>query len=233
MAKDERNLGIQLLRAQLKNGITQGEVAKRLKISQATISNWAKGKGEPNEELQAALTRILGPARMKGKHDTEASPSEQSPSLLGAWLNRTRVEHKHSVYELANSSGVAPPTMYSIESGRIRNPRRKTVELLEKALDENFPSDAAEELSEDAKIEGLGELIDFNPHSADDLPTGSGVYVFYDLSNRPIYVGQSEDMKRRIREHREKFWFKAPIMKQVPTFQSQTTDSESRSKPFW
>ena len=66
------------------------------------------------------------------------------------------------------------------------------------------------------RSEGLGELIDFNPHSADDLPTGSGVYVFYDLSNRPIYIGQSEDMKRRIREHREKFWFKAPIMKQVP-----------------
>jgi transcriptional regulator with XRE-family HTH domain len=212
MAKNERNLGAQLCRARLKNDLTQGDLAHRLKVSQATISNWEKGKGEPNEEQQATLTHILGLARMNRKHATEDSPSEEGPSPLGTWLNRTRVEHQFSVYELADSSGVTPPTIYAIESGRIGNPRRKTVELLEKALGEKFPSDAAEELAEDAKIEGLGELINFNPYSEDEIPTGPGVYVFYDLSSRPMYVGQSEDMKRRIREHKDKFWFKAPIV---------------------
>jgi len=38
----------------------------------------------------------------------------------------------------------------------------------------------------------------------------AGIYVFYDVSERPIYVGHA-DIKTRIRTHREKFWFRSPI----------------------
>ena len=36
--------------------------------------------------------------------------------------------------------------------------------------------------------------------------------MFYDVSQRPIYVGMSDDVRRRILDHSEKFWFKAPIV---------------------
>jgi hypothetical protein len=99
-----------------------------------------------------------------------------------------------------------------LESGRIANPREGTVRKLEAALGKNLPDEAKREISEEAQIEGVGELKGFNPHDNDDLPAVAGIYVFYDISERPIYVGQSGDIKARIlRDHREKFWFRSPI----------------------
>jgi hypothetical protein len=42
----------------------------------------------------------------------------------------------------------------------------------------------------------------------------AGVYVFYDVSGRPVYVGMSPKLpiRDRVREHYEKFWFKKPIV---------------------
>jgi hypothetical protein len=53
-------------------------------------------------------------------------------------------------------------------------------------------------------IEGVGELIDSDLHDNDDLPSVAGIYVFYEVSERPIYVGQGADIKARTRTHREK-----------------------------
>jgi hypothetical protein len=32
------------------------------------------------------------------------------------------------------------------------------------------------------------------------------------ISDRPIYVGQGQKISARLRDHREKFWFKQPIV---------------------
>ena len=74
-----------------------------------------------------------------------------------------------------------------------------------------IPSEAKDEIREEATIKDVGELIDFDPHDDEDLPSFPGIYVLYDISERPIYVGQGE-IKRRIRDHRDKFWFKPPIV---------------------
>jgi hypothetical protein len=42
-----------------------------------------------------------------------------------------------------------------------------------------------------AEIEGVGNLVDFDPHDDANFPSGPGVYVFYDVSQRPIYVGKA------------------------------------------
>ncbi len=45
------------------------------------------------------------------------------------------------------------------------------------------------------------------------MPEDAGVYVFYDISDRPIYVGQSKNIRARISgDHTTRFWFKAPIV---------------------
>ena len=63
-----------------------------------------------------------------------------------------------------------------------------------------------------AEITGVGRLTDFNPHDEDDFPAEPGVYVFYDISERPIYVGESSNIKARVRNHVDKFWYKSPIV---------------------
>jgi hypothetical protein len=37
--------------------------------------------------------------------------------------------------------------------------------------------------------------------------------VFYDVSDRPIYVGESGNIRSRIKnDHTEKFWYRTPIV---------------------
>jgi transcriptional regulator with XRE-family HTH domain len=116
------------------------------------------------------------------------------------------------VAELAKASGVSGPAIYGIEAGRIANPRTETVKKLEKALGQDLPPETKAELREESTIEGMGEFVDFDPHDPDDRPNASGVYVLYDISERPIYVGEGGNIRKRIRDHEEKFWFKQPIV---------------------
>jgi hypothetical protein len=63
-------------------------------------------------------------------------------------------------------------------------------------------------------ISGLGALIGFEPYDDDSLPAVRGVYVFYDRTKRPVYVGRAtkRTIDLRVREHAEKFWFKRPVV---------------------
>ncbi len=36
--------------------------------------------------------------------------------------------------------------------------------------------------------------------------------MFYDVSERPIYVGEGGNVRGRIKDHEDKFWFKRPIV---------------------
>jgi hypothetical protein len=102
--------------------------------------------------------------------------------------------------------------IYNIETARTTNPRASTRAALEQALNEQAPRELVEAVEESAEIPGVGRLSDFEPHNEDDYPREPGVYVFYDISDRPVYVGQSRDIRRRVREHVEAFWFKQPIV---------------------
>jgi hypothetical protein len=55
-------------------------------------------------------------------------------------------------------------------------------------------------------------LTDFDPYDDRNLPSVAGVYVFYDVSERPIYVGKAATISNRVKEHKDKFWFKFPIV---------------------
>jgi transcriptional regulator with XRE-family HTH domain len=118
-----------------------------------------------------------------------------------------------SVAQLAEKAGVSIPAIYFIESGQSANPRRETVEKLRSVLGAKAPAEISDTIREQSTIEGLGMLTDFDPHDEpDNLPTGAGVYVFYDISQRPIYIGMSDNVRNRILSHREKYWFRAPIV---------------------
>lgn len=139
--------------------------------------------------------------------------ADQGPSEFGRWLYETRIGKKLSVSELADMAGTSWAQVYNLESGRSQNPQTKTRKKLTNALGVEPSTSVVEATSAAANIEGVGEFLDFDPHDDSELPEEAGIYVFYDISDRPIYVGQSRNIRNRIRmSHQEKFWFRAPVV---------------------
>jgi transcriptional regulator with XRE-family HTH domain len=133
-------------------------------------------------------------------------------SAFGAWLSKTRTEKGMSVPELASKSGITAPAIYNIESGKSLNPQKETRRRLEQALGASIPADVTKEAERAQEIKGLGSLTDFDPYDEQNLPAVAGVYVFYDIAERPIYVGKAAIIASRVKEHKEKFWFRPPIV---------------------
>lgn len=199
--KERRN---EIKEARIRAGLSQAELAKKVKASQAKISYWETGKSTPTEPEKERLRSVLGSL---GTDDSiDSSP-------LAAWLTKARNAKGLSIHELGKRSGLSPGSIYRIESGVTRNLRESTRRQLEAGLNSQLPQDTAEEIAEESKVVGLvGKFEDFDPHVASERPASPGIYVLYDVSDRPIYVGQGENVKKRIEDHEEKFWFKRPIV---------------------
>jgi excinuclease UvrABC nuclease subunit len=72
-----------------------------------------------------------------------------------------------------------------------------------------------EAVERSAEIEGVGRMSDFDPHTDDEFPPEPGVYVLYDVSDRPVYVGKSDNIRRRLRDHVDKFYYRRPIVEKA------------------
>lgn len=187
-------------RLRVEADLTQNQLAEKLGVWQAQVSAWETGKVAVGEEHQRTLARLFG----------KSEGAVSNP--FGDWLKRERERRNWTVQELATTSDVSAPAIYNIEAGRISNPRQATKDRLSKALNIEVPSDVSELVQTDSEIKGLGIFTDFDPHSKEDLPTAAGIYVLYDVSERPVYVGQGKSIGVRIKDHHEKFWFKHPIV---------------------
>lgn len=213
-----KEFGNRVRRARVSHGLSQSELAQKIDVSQVAVSNWELGNTEPRDQQRTNLEKVLGPLRRvrtaTGKTDgaSEALEETQAGSAFGAWLQRARTKADLSVPELAARSGVSFVAIYNIEAGKSINPRAETKQKLENALGSNIPPDVQQEAAASQAIEGLGPLTDFNPHDKGDRPSSPGVYVFYDVSERPIYVGKSSNIGKRVGDHEDKFWFKFPIV---------------------
>ena len=198
-------LGERLRKARLQEGMSQTELGKKVGVTQGSISNWEKGTIVPKDEQVHKLQRVLGTL-------TESSGAQPANGAFGAWLRKARGEANLSVAELAAKAGVSIVAIYNIEAGRSQNPQEQTRKRLERALGVDTPHDVQAEALEGQSIEGLSSLTDFDPHDKNDRPKKPGVYVLYDVSDRPIYVGKSQNIAKRIGEHEDKFWFRYPIV---------------------
>jgi transcriptional regulator with XRE-family HTH domain len=184
-------------------GLSQGELAEKIGVSAMTVSNWETGKSSPKAEQKIKLQQILG------IDSAEDDVPDASP--IAAWVTKARNSSGLSVPELAVRSGLTAAAIYRIESGVTRNLHTKTQHKLKQALGP-MPEFMAEEAAEEAAVVGLGSLVDFDPHDDDERPSEPGIYVLYDVSERPVYVGEGGNVKKRIRDHEDKFWFKRPIV---------------------
>lgn len=132
---------------------------------------------------------------------------------LASWINEKMSEQDIDPQNLAEKTGLSLPTVRNLITGKTQNPISSTLDKIEKALGEPIPEDTAEDMRQDAEVAGVGQMQSFDPYDDEDLPEGSGVYVFYDISERPVYIGKSiTNVRSRIRSHRDKFWFRRPIV---------------------
>ncbi len=145
--------------------------------------------------------------------NTENTVDLSGPSEFGSWLRKQREARDMTPQDLSDASGVSFVQIYNIEAGRSQNPQSKTRDKLANALGIALDQEVVKKTEASATITDVGEFIDFDPHNENDYPEDAGVYVFYDVSERPVYVGQSQNIRDRIRnDHYTRFWFKAPIV---------------------
>lgn len=140
-----------------------------------------------------------------------ASPSQ----AYGEWLRHQRETAPMTRDQLAGSSGVSAIQIYNIETGRTTNPRASTRAALEQALSQQAPDELVQAVEQSAEIRGVGRMTDFDPHSDEEFPREPGVYVLYDVSDRPVYVGKSGNIRERMRGHVDKFWYRSPIVEKA------------------
>jgi transcriptional regulator with XRE-family HTH domain len=204
-----------LIAARKRDGMERADLADKLGVVYQTVFNWETGKGSPQKAKLDALIELFG----EQAFDPETIQiAEGGPTQLAAWLSEKRTHKGWTKQQLAAAADLTYVTIWNIESGRSQNPQRATLERLETALGEPIPDEIAKGIKKAAsvEIEGVGEFTNFEPHIKEDLPKVPGVYVLYDISDRPLYVGQAENIAARISNahtgHWDKFWYREPIV---------------------
>ena len=127
---------------------------------------------------------------------------------------------------LAQISGVSNATISLIINNKYPNPSKKIVEKIRTAFDNEYkiqgkkssssPSDFENATTNDSTtpaVPGVGGFESFDPYNEETWPNSAGIYVFYDLTGRPVYVGKTDrSIVNRVAEHQEKFWFRPPTV---------------------
>jgi transcriptional regulator with XRE-family HTH domain len=190
-------------------GITQAELGRRIGVTQPAISNWEADRVKPRPAEAARLAAALAGA---------ASPPETAEPKkdYGAWVADRRSATRLTRAELAQRAGISQVQVYNIEVGKTVNPREQTRRAIESALAATPPAVITSAVKDEVEIVGVGDLTDFDPHDRDNIPAEPGVYVFYDVSQRPIYVGEAANIRERVANshtgHIDKFWYRPPIV---------------------
>ena len=103
-------------------------------------------------------------------------------------------------------------TIRNIELGETQ-PWSSSISKLEKALGLSYGT-VSEDTKPDAEESDLpfGPLRPFDPHHDGELPAEPGVYMLFSADEHPVYVGRSDNIKKRMQNHQEKFWFRSPVV---------------------
>ena len=139
--------------------------------------------------------------------------SEDPVSIFGDWLRREMHLKNISIGDLVEKTGITYTGIRNIVKGNTVSPRKETREKLAGALNEVIPPGVEAEIeNQSISIPGF-EWVDFTPTDLQTVPQSSGVYVFYDITDRPVYVGKSsKNVRIRVKDHQTRFWFKAPLV---------------------
>lgn len=196
----------QIKKARMSLGLSQEEFGTKLGLSGAAVSLLERGETSPIDVDETDPRENAWRALLTG----DAEAIAQLPTPLAAWLRSARTRLRLTLAQLSDKCKITDYRLRGMEKGQ-HQPTAQVLRRLEDALGEQAPSASAPPIS-NISIAGVGALQDFDPHNVNDRPVCAGVYVFYDISDRSIYVGESKNIRLRIRQHEEKFWFKRPLV---------------------
>lgn len=161
----------------------------------------------------------------------EIDPS--GPGPFGRWLEAELSAKAMNSWDLAQRSDILVHHIEQILRGDIRHPMPAVMKSIQESLDEEVDTVTRNAIRQDSEIEGFGDFCDFDPHGDQSLwPTGSGVYVFYDISSRPVYVGETSDLQRRMKQYfspqRRMWWVSQPIVETASFIPVEETQLRKR-----
>ncbi|MGE0323132.1 MAG: helix-turn-helix domain-containing protein [Polyangiaceae bacterium] len=189
---------------------TQSDLATALGVSQPTNYNWERGyPGDPTDRIPE-IESALG---VSFRYQSGPGAENETTTDLALWL-QNKVDEKRSsgttIQVMAAEIGVSVPTLYNVMKGTVPQPR--TLEKLTRYFGA-LPDEVSAEAQAARSVLGLGEYFEFDPYDESQWPADSGVYILYDISDRPIYVGKSsKSVAGRLRDHKTRFWFKWPLV---------------------
>lgn len=183
--------------------LNQQQLADKLGVSQPLVSQWESGGVQPSHEMLEKLSAVL-----------EVDLDETSFGMnLSEWLLKQRGKIGLTREELAKKAGISPLTIYFIENGTTKSPQDATLKGLEKALGK-LPSNLSEDVEEERKIGGEFQYLGPFPIDKwkENISEGkiSCIYVFYDSLHRPVRIGETADLERRIKDYQQMYWFRPP-----------------------
>lgn len=145
--------------------------------------------------------------------DPADNPTNGDGAVFGEWLRQEMQQKGVSIGSLAEKTGITFTGIWNIVKGNTVSPRKETRQKLANALNEVIPAAIEAEIeSQSIPLPGF-EWVDFTPTDLETVPQSSGVYVFYDITDRPVYVGKSsKNVRTRVKDHQTRFWFKAPLV---------------------
>jgi transcriptional regulator with XRE-family HTH domain len=141
-------------------------------------------------------------------------PDDEQPQqqTFGDWLNQEMIKQNVSIQDLSNRTGLTYTGIWNIVKGNTLYPRDETRKKLSNALNQTVPQEVEKEIEEESAFLGY-TWTDFTPTDLQTVPALGGVYVFYDITDRPVYVGKSRsDVRSRVKDHQTRFWFKHPLV---------------------
>jgi len=131
---------------------------------------------------------------------------------FGEWLNKEMEHQNVSIQQLADKTKLTYTGIWNIVKGNTLYPREETRKKLSAALNQPVPTEVEQEIEQESAISGY-TWTDFTPSDLETVPQLAGVYVFYDVTDRPVYVGKSRhNVRSRVQDHQTRFWFKPPLV---------------------
>lgn len=196
-----KSIGQWIRDARTKGDLTQQQLADKLGGWQPQVCNWENDVVQPDREVIERISAITG--------------VEIPSSILGVgeWVQRRREELEMSRDELAKKAGISPLTIYFIEKGQTRSPQETTLKGLQKVLGK-LPEVIDHEVGEVRGEEDFEFLGPF-PIVEWEQSIGEGriscIYVIYDSLKRPVRIGETDDLGRRMKEYSlNVYWFRQP-----------------------
>lgn len=142
----------------------------------------------------------------------EDENSVEPQATFGDWLKQEMTRQDVSIQDLADRTKLTYTGIWNIVKGNTLYPREETRRKISEALNQAVPNEVEQEIEQEAAISGYS-WSDFTPSDLQTVPPLGGVYVFYDITDRPVYVGKSKsNVRGRVKDHQTRFWFKPPLV---------------------